>query len=52
MICKYCNKEMKKDDVDFRFNGCQDNYWLCDCGAGCIEKIRYSKSINVDWSKE
>lgn len=21
MICKYCNKEMKKDDVNFRFKG-------------------------------
>lgn len=52
MICKYCNKEMKKDDVYFLFNGYQNNYWLCGCGAYCIEKIRYSKLISIDWCQE
>lgn len=50
--CKYCGKEMIKDDIDFQFKGCYDIYWLCDCGASCIEKVRYSKTCKVDWNKE
>ena len=53
MICKYCGKEMRLDDVDFNFKGNQDNYWLCDnCNASAIEKIRYGKSISVEFYKE
>ena len=53
MICKYCGKEMRLDDVDYNFKGNQDNYWLCDnCHASAVEKIRYGKSIRVDFQKE
>jgi hypothetical protein len=40
MICKYCGKEMIKDDVDFRFKGNKDIYWECECGGNCVEEIR------------
>lgn len=50
MQCIYCGKEMIKDDVDFRFSGNQDNYWLCEsCHASAFEKIRYGKSIFVEF---
>lgn len=53
MICKYCGKEMKLDDVDYNFKGNKDNYWICEnCNASAIEKIRYSKSISVKFYKE
>lgn len=52
--CKNCNKPMRLDDVDFNFKGNQDNYYVCDfcnlCGA--VEKIRYGKSIKIEWNIE
>lgn len=51
--CKKCGKEMRIDDVDYNFKGNQDNYWTCDnCNIGCMEKIRYGKSIKKIWSEE
>ena len=51
MICKYCGKEMILDDTDFRFDGCEDRYWLCEnCEASCFEKIRYHKSVGHEFS--
>lgn len=53
MICKYCGKEMRLDDVDYNFKGNQDNYWICDnCHASAFEKIRYGKSVSVKFDKE
>lgn len=53
MICKYCGKKMRLDDVDYNFKGNQDNYWICDnCHAGAFEKIRYNKSVSVKFDKE
>ena len=52
MKCKFCNSEMRKDDVDYNFKGNQDNYYICDnCGASTFEKIRYNKSIYVEYEK-
>lgn len=52
MKCKYCGKEMKLDDVDFNFKGNKDNYYICDdCGANAIEKIRYGKSVSINFEK-
>lgn len=52
MKCKYCNSEMRLDDVDFNFKGNKDNYWECDtCNATALEKIRYGKSINVKFQE-
>lgn len=48
MICKYCGKEMILDDEDFQFEGCSDEYWLCEnCSASCLVKIRYGKQIGI-----
>lgn len=51
LTCKNCGKEMKLDDKEVRFEGNRDNYWLCDCGTGCFEKIRFGKSHSKDWSE-
>lgn len=50
MICKTCKAEMRLDDVDFKFKGNKDNYWLCDkCNTAAFEKIRYGKTCKVTW---
>lgn len=41
---------MRLDDVDYRFKGNQDNYYICDiCHATAFEKIRYGKSVSAEW---
>lgn len=50
--CKYCGSPMIKDDVDKKFKGNEDRYWICDCGASCIELIRYGKPFRRIWDKE
>lgn len=53
MICKYCDKKMELNDVDYRSRGNKDNYWACDnCNAGAIEFIRYGKRIKVDFYRD
>lgn len=50
MKCKNCGSEMSLDDIDWNFKGNQDNYWLCvKCETNAIEKIRYGKSVKIDW---
>lgn len=52
MICKFCKCAMRLDDVDYNFKGNKDNYWVCDnCCASAFEKIRYGKSIYVDFTE-
>lgn len=52
MKCKFCNNEMRLDDVDYNFKGNQDNYYICDkCNASAFEKIRYCKSIYVEFTE-
>ena len=44
--CKECGKEMYLDDIDFRFKGCFDNYFICEnCQTSCIEEIRFNQSF-------
>ena len=48
MKCKYCNSEMRLDDVDYNFKGNKDNYWVCDnCNASAFEKIRYNYFVFI-----
>lgn len=50
MKCKYCESEMRLNDVDFNFKGNKDNYWACDkCGASAFEQIRYGKTKSVSY---
>lgn len=52
MKCKYCDNEMKLDDVDFNYKGNKDNYYLCEnCNASATEKIRCGKSISVKFQE-
>ena len=52
MICRYCKKEMTKDDVDFNFKGNCNIYWLCEhCNATCYEEVRFDKSYKRIWKR-
>ena len=44
-VCPICGKQLVIDDIDFRFQGNQDNYWSCKtCDfIGTIQEIRYGK---------
>ena len=51
-ICKNCGKEMILDDVDYDFEGKQDEYWICrECPEGVFVKVRYGKVCKVEYSK-
>lgn len=53
MVCLECGMEMRKDDVDFRFEGCKNVYWLCDfCPTSCIEQVRFNHSFKQIWHTE
>ena len=43
-VCPKCNKKMVLDDVDVKFKGNQDEWWICEsCYYSLIFKIRYGK---------
>lgn len=53
MICRECNSDMTKDDVDYNFKGNYDVYWGCStCNTSCIEVIRYGRPIKEIWHSE
>lgn len=47
--CPVCGKTMELDDRDYRFSGCQDEYWKCpdDCSSAFV-KVRYCKVISTE----
>lgn len=54
MICPKCDKEMEIDDIDYNFDGCQDEYWKCNdtCQCMAIVKVRYGKVCKVEYIME
>lgn len=53
-ICAYCKiGELRLDDIDYRFNGNQDEYlWCPHCRAAVFCKVRFGKVIYQKWEKE
>jgi len=51
--CPICGKEMEIDDIDYRFDGCQDEYWKCEtCGeASAFVKVRYGKVCKTEYNE-
>lgn len=46
--CKKCNSYMYLDDVDYSFQGCQDEFWFCPkCSSLMTVKVRYNKVIGL-----
>ena len=51
--CKICGKDLTIDDIDYRFDGCQDEYWICEnCqGSSAFVKVRYKKVYKVEFTE-
>ena len=45
--CPVCGEEMYLDDIDYNFDGNQNNYFICnnDCPTSAFQKVRYGKVI-------
>nr|DAX12560.1 MAG TPA: curlin transcriptional regulator [Caudoviricetes sp.] len=43
--------KVPRDDCDYQFRGCEDDYFICDCGASCRVKIRYNRVCREEWQK-
>ena len=42
--CFNCDHEMILDDIDFKFEGNQDNYFICTkCNSEIIQNVRFGK---------
>jgi hypothetical protein len=51
--CPICKEEMYLDDIDYNFDGNQDNYFICkNDGTSCYQKVRYGKVIYEEESEE
>lgn len=45
--CPKCGSELRLDDIDFNFKGCQDEYYFCsneNCKMSFFVKVRYDKA--------
>lgn len=55
-VCPSCNVPMILDDVDYDFEGKQDEYWICpriengSCEHGAFVKVRYGKVCKIDFN--
>lgn len=53
IICPDCNVPMELDDIDYRFPGNQNEYYVCPkCGKSMTAKIRYGRLIGKIYDKE
>ena len=52
-ICENCGSDdIEADDLDFRFKGCQDEYYICNCCHRAIYvKVRYNKVCKVEYTQ-
>ena len=51
-ICPDCGGQMEIDDIDYRFKGCQDEYWICEkCRATAFVKVRYGKVCKTEFTE-
>ena len=51
--CPVCGKLMELDDIDFNFNGNQDEYYYCwDCYTSAFVQVRASQVAYVKFKDE
>ena len=50
--CKKCGNLLFIDDIDYNFEGCQDELLICDkCNLTYFVKVRYGKICKVRYEK-
>ena len=50
--CKKCDTYFYLDDIDYDFEGKQDEYWVCPCCNSTMKvMVRYSKVKGITFSK-
>ena len=50
--CPKCHSKMIPDDRDYNFDGCQDEWYVCEnenCEVSAFVKVRYGKICRVIW---
>lgn len=53
IICEECGHVMHVDDVDYRFNGCYDVYYVCtNCDTSCMQEVRFGQKFKENWHTE
>ena len=53
IICPVCGKKMIIDDIDERFKGNRDEYWICpddECLTSAFVRVRYGKVIDIEYT--
>lgn len=50
--CPNCGREMYCIDIDENFDGCQNNYWECECGYSAFNKVRYGNQLKFTYYNE
>lgn len=51
-ICKKCGNPVYVDDIDYMFDGCQNEYLICNkCKDFIFVKVRYGKISRVERRK-
>ena len=50
--CGRCGETIVVDDIDKRFDGCQDEWIVCEnCKLHAFVKVRYNKICKVEYSE-
>lgn len=51
--CPFCGKLMELDDIDYNFDGNQNEYYACfDCYTSALVKVRYSRIVKTEYTDE
>lgn len=49
--CPICGNLMELDDIDYNFDGNQDEVYCCfDCNTTAFVKVRYSKVVKTEYT--
>lgn len=48
-FCPVCHHDLEFDSIDYRFNGCQDEFYLCtSCSYALVVRVRFGKIWRKD----
>ena len=51
-VCQKCGNQVNVEDIDYQFDGCQDEYVFCEkCNEDIFVKVRYGKICRIHREK-